>query len=145
MGLVKDIQDLWILTESGIVLFYRVNNPKVNTQLFGALMSAFNSFAKGLMGTSEEISGFEIKSTRFTILKNVNIMFVASSYKNIKEKKINTQIKLIAQKFTDKYSTILNNLDDWNSEVTVFSDFNDELDDLVRKPIEKFWDGLLVS
>jgi hypothetical protein len=143
--LVKDIQDLWILTESGIVLFYRVNNPKVNTHLFGALMSAFSSFAKGLMGTSEEISGFEIKYTRFTILKNGRIMFVASSYKNVKEKRINTQIKIIAQKFTDKYSSILNNFDNWNSEVTAFSDFNEELDDLVRKPIEKFWDGLLVS
>ena len=46
--MVKLIKDLWILTESGITVFSRVIDPRVNPQLFGALMSAINSFAEKL-------------------------------------------------------------------------------------------------
>ena len=63
----KVVQDLWILSDSGIVLFSRVFNPKVNEQLFGALMSALNTFANEL--SSGGLSSFELSSIRFTILK----------------------------------------------------------------------------
>ncbi|KKM72420.1 hypothetical protein LCGC14_1420660, partial [marine sediment metagenome] len=40
--MAKLIQDIWILAESGIVLFHRVFNKQIDAQLFGALMTALN-------------------------------------------------------------------------------------------------------
>ncbi len=44
--MVKLIQDLWILSNSGIVVFSRAFDQKVDEQLFGGLMSALDTFAQ---------------------------------------------------------------------------------------------------
>ncbi|MFX0186417.1 MAG: hypothetical protein ACFE8A_01645 [Candidatus Hodarchaeota archaeon] len=56
---LKVVQDLWILLDSGIVLFSRVYNPKINQQLFGSLMTALNSFAGELAAGG--LTSFELK------------------------------------------------------------------------------------
>ena len=60
--MVKVIQDLWILTEAGIVLFNRVYDPKVSAQLFGALMTALDSYSKEIGMGHGGINNFEIKN-----------------------------------------------------------------------------------
>jgi len=44
----KILKDIWVLTDSGIVLFSKMYDQKVNTQLFGALMSALNKLEEAL-------------------------------------------------------------------------------------------------
>ena len=51
----KIIKDLWVLTDSGIVLFSKTYDQKVNPQLFGALMSALNKFAEALTDGKRDI------------------------------------------------------------------------------------------
>lgn len=131
--MVKVLQDIWILSESGIVLFSRVFDPKVNEQLFGALMTALNSFATELAGGG--LSNFELSSIRFTIYKDKGLLFVANSAKNVKEKKVQEELKIIAEKFFDKYSDVLVS---WDSDVNVFADFNDEIEDSLEDTIKKF-------
>ncbi len=46
--MAKLLRDLWILTESGTTVYSRVIDPRVNPQIFGALMSALNTFAEKL-------------------------------------------------------------------------------------------------
>jgi hypothetical protein len=131
--LVKVLQDIWILSESGIVLYSRVFNPKVNEQLFGALMTALNSFATEL--AKGGLSNFELSSIRFTILKDKGFLFVANSNKKVKEKRVQDELKIIAEKFFDKYSDILAS---WDSDVSVFENFNDEIEDSLEDTIKKF-------
>ena len=84
--MAKVLRDLWILTESGTTVYSRVIDPRVNPQLFGALMSALNTFAQKL--TEEGMSNFELSNIRFSIVKRNKFLFVASSSNKIKSKKI---------------------------------------------------------
>lgn len=134
----KVIQDLWILSDSGIVLFSRVYNPKISEQLFGALMTALNSFAGEL--ASGGLTSFELKSIRFTLIKSKTIIFVANSSKKIKEKHVIDELKRISDKFFELYGDIL---ETWDNDVGKFSGFEEKIEDSLEETIKKlqkaFW------
>ena len=133
---MKVLQDIWILSESGVVLFSRVFNPKVNEQLFGALMTALNSFASEL--AKGGLSSFELSSIRFTIYKDQGLLFVANSAKKVKEKKVQEELKIIANKFFAKYSDVLAS---WDSDINIFSAFNKDIEESLEDTIKKFQDA----
>lgn len=137
--LVKVLQDIWILTENGIVLFHRVFNEKVDDQLFGGLMAALNSFAEELVKTG--LSNFELQNKRYTIIKKNNILFIANSSKNVKEKKVAEELNTIIARFFELYP--LEILKNWDHDVSIFSDFEKEikssLEETVKKLQDAFW------
>ncbi len=133
---MKVIQDLWILTNTGVVLFNRVFDIQLKAQLFGALMSALNSFAEQL--AEGGLSNFELSDKRFIIMKKKDFLFVANSLKKIKEKKVIEQLGKISNRFFDKYSDILIN---WDNDISSFSNFEKEIEDSLQHPIKKFWKG----
>ena len=141
--MVKVIQDLWILTDGGIVLFNRVYDPKVSAQLFGALMTALDSYAKEIGSGNRGLKSFELQNIRFTIIKKRNLLFVANSSKKYKEKKVMDELKKISEKFFDKYSYIFDDFDSWNMEISKFSNFESDIEDALEDSIEKFWHGML--
>ncbi|MFX1380009.1 MAG: hypothetical protein ACFFA4_13040 [Promethearchaeota archaeon] len=127
--MAKIIRDLWILTESGLTLFSRVIDPKMGPQVFGGLMIALNTYAESL--TEGGISNFELSSIRFTIVKNNNFLFVASSPNDIKTKKVLNELKKISQKFFEVYpENILNN---FSSNIRVFSEFKNHITDSLEE------------
>ncbi len=134
--MVKLIQDLWILSNSGIVVFSRAFDQKVDEQLFGGLMSALDTFAQVL--SDDGLTNFELSAIRFTLLKDNNFLFVANSSKKHKERKIQEQLKTISKKFFKKYKDVLEN---WDYEVGVFGDFENEIAEELEDPMKKFWDG----
>ena len=71
--MTKLIQDLWILEDSGIVLFHRVFDEKVDANLFGGLLSALNSFAEEI--SKSGLSIFVLSNKRFSLLKSKNYLF----------------------------------------------------------------------
>lgn len=119
----KIIKDLWVLTDSGIVLFSKTYDQKVNPQLFGALMSALNKFAEAL--TDGGISSFEKSDLRFVIMKRRKFLFIGSSLKKTKEKKVIDELKQISDIFFRIYAEDLIN---WDSDVFTFSGFGDYID-----------------
>jgi len=133
---MKAIQDLWILTNTGVVVFNRVFDAQLKTQLFGALMSALNSFAEQL--AEGGLSNFELSDKRFIIMKKKNFLFVANSAKKIKEKRVIDQLGKIAKTFFQKYE---NNLVDWDHDISVFTDFEKDIGDSLQDPIKEFWKG----
>jgi len=141
--MVKVIQDLWILTDAGIVLFNRVYDPKVSAQLFGALMTALDSYSKEIGMGHGGINNFEIKNIRFTIIRNRNLLFVANSSKKFKEKKVLNELDIISERFITKYSEILNDFENWNMEISIFSDFEEKIEDKLENPVKKFWNRMI--
>ena len=131
--MVKILQDIWILNESGIVVFSRVFNPNVNEQLFGALMTALNSFANELARGG--LSSFELSSMRFTIYKDKGFIFVTNSSKKIKEKKVQEELQDVSKRFFTKYSEVLHA---WDSDISVFKDFKSEIEESLQDVIKKF-------
>lgn len=133
----KIVQDLWILSESGIVIFSRVFNPTVKEQLFGALMTALNSFASEL--ASGGLTSFELSNMRFTIQKqgllDQAFLFICNSSKKVKEKKIFEELKLISERFFELYKDVLV---DWDNDVSYFSNFEEKIEDSLEETIKKF-------
>ena len=119
----KIIKDFWVLTDNGIVLFSKMYDQKVDPQLFGALMSALNKFAEAL--SDGGISSFEKSDLRFVIMKRRKFLFIGSSLKKTKEKKVIDELKQISDIFFRIYAEDLIN---WDSDVSIFSGFGDYID-----------------
>ncbi len=131
--MVKILQDIWILNPSGIAVFSRVYDPKINEQLFGALMSALNAYAEKL--SEDGISNFELSNLRFTIVKKNQLLFIASSKKKNKEKKIVQELQNVSEKFFELYSK---ELDNWDGEITKFKSFESKIEDSLEETLKKF-------
>ena len=133
--MVKAIQDLWIQRTDGIVIFSRVFHQKVEDQLFGALMSALNSFAQEIADGG--LNNFEIKNIRFTIIKKDNLFFIANSSKKHKEKKILAELEDIAKKFIEQYPETKN--DSWDGCIDDYKNFESKITNALEDPVKKFW------
>ena len=138
--MAKVIQDLWILQQSGVVVYNRVFDSKVNEQLFGGLMSALHAFATEL--SSGGLTNFELSAIRFTILKDNEFLFVANSAKKVKEKRVQEELGKVADRFFNKYPLdwVKN---DWDGDISYFTDFEEEIGEHLEDPIKRFWDGLV--
>ncbi|MBY8990285.1 MAG: hypothetical protein KGD58_05985 [Candidatus Lokiarchaeota archaeon] len=121
----KILRDLYILTVSGTTVYSRVIDPRVNPQLFGALMSALNTFAEKL--TDEGMSDFELSNIRFSIVKKNKFLFIASSSKKVKSKKIFAELREISDKFFELYPA--ETLKKWDSDVGLFETFEHAIKD----------------
>jgi len=133
------LKDLWIITENGVVVFSRAFDQKINPQLFGALMSALNTFAQKL--SDGGISNFEMSNIRFVIVKRRDFLFVGSSLNKVKEKKVIDELKVISDKFFEVYNDVLLT---WDNDVSIFSEFSKYIDYSTEKEAtdklkEAFW------
>ncbi len=127
--MVKVIRDIWILTESGLTIFNRVIDSRVNPQIFGALMSAINTFAETL--SEGGISNFELSNIRFTIVKQNHFLFVANSSNEIKAKKVLSELKTVSKKFFKVYPEEV--INSWNINIKVFADFKQHIIDSLEE------------
>ncbi len=125
------------MSEEGIVLFSRVFDPKVDDQLFGGLMSALNTIAETL--SEGGLSNFQLSNMRFAIMKMNNILFIANASLSIKDKKLREEIQKIAEKFFVKYPK--NIIMDWDNDISIFDDFEKEIENTLKNPMKKFWNG----
>ena len=137
--MAKIIRDLWILTNTGVTLFSQVSDKeKINPQLFGALMSALNTFAERL--SDGGISNFEMSNIRFVIVKRRDFLFVGSASSKVKEKKVISELKIISDKFFEIYTQ--ETLTNWDNDISIFSDFGIHIEqslDPSQKFKEAFW------
>lgn len=125
---MKVLQDVWILHKSGIVVFHRVFNESVSPQLFGAMMSALNTFSEQL--TEGGLSNFVINEQRFTIIKKSNLLFVANSTKLVNQKKVNRELEKISKKFLKLYAK---DVESYRGRIGAYSDFIDKIQDSLEE------------
>ncbi|MFX1304050.1 MAG: hypothetical protein ACFE9X_11905 [Promethearchaeota archaeon] len=125
----KVLRDIWILAESGLTIFNRVIDSRVNPQIFGALMSAINTFAETL--SEGGISNFELSNIRFTIVKQNHFLFVANSSNEVKAKKVLSELKTISKKFFNVYPEEV--INSWNINIKVFADFRQHIVDSLEE------------
>ena len=100
-------------------------------------MSALNSFAEKLANGG--ITNFELSKLRFTIIKKNNFLFVANSFNKTKEKKVLNELKSISERFFQLYSKEI--LKNWDNDITIFSNFEKEIEDSLDKTTKKFEDA----
>ena len=131
---MKVLQDIWILTDAGIVLYHRIYDENFDDQLFGSLFSALNSFAEEVV--KDGLSNIELHDKRFTLLKRNNLIFIANSSKKIKEKKVMEELKEIVEKFFKLYPPQM--LENWDNDVSIFKKFGEEIEDSLEETIDRF-------
>ena len=131
------LQDIWVLSNSGTVLFSRVFDAQMESQLFGALMSALNLFAEQLADGG--LSNFELSEKKFVLKKTESYIFVASSAKKVKEKKLIDQLERVIEKFLKKFPD--NWFKDWDCDISTFECFEEEIESHLESPIKQFWNG----
>jgi hypothetical protein len=110
------------LQTSGLVIFHREFDKVVSPQLFGAMMSALNMFAEQL--TEGGLSNFDLKDTRFTTIKKMNLLFIATSSKKYNQKKVNKELEKLSIKFLKLY---VDELKDFKGKLGGFSNFINEI------------------
>ena len=125
---MKVLQDVWILHKSGIVIFHRPFIESVSPQLFGAMMSALNTFAEQL--SDGGLSNFELNNKRITTIKKSNLIFVAYSSKKYNQKKVNRELDKISNKFLKQYSK---EVQEYRGQIGVFSEFLDKIRDSLEE------------
>ncbi|MHA1931722.1 MAG: hypothetical protein ACW96X_04225 [Promethearchaeota archaeon] len=125
---MKVLQDVWILHKSGIVVFHRLFRESVSPQLFGAMMSALNTFSEQLADGG--LSNFELLNKRFTIIKKSNLIVVATSSKQFNQKKVNRELEKISKKFIKLYSKDLEN---YQGKIGAYSQFKDMIEDALEE------------
>ncbi len=136
--MVKILDELWILTENGVVLFNHVYRQKVPTQLFGALLSAINSFAEEV--SNGGLSNFELSDRQFILYKKNNILFIGSSSKKLKKEIISKELDNISELFFKKYPHITKQ-NGWDGDILVFESFEKEIEDAFEDSVKQFWKG----
>ncbi|MFX1268568.1 MAG: hypothetical protein ACFFAK_11470 [Promethearchaeota archaeon] len=88
----KILQNIWILTNTGSVIFHRKYEPIIDEQLFGAIISSLNTFAE--TGLFEDIiSNFVISDKTIFLKKKNDILFVTDHSEKKKRKKDRKRIR----------------------------------------------------
>jgi len=136
--MVKLIQDIWILAESGVVLFHRVFNEHLDAQLFGGLMTALISFAEKL--SKGGLTNFELNSKRFSVIKRRDFLFIANSSKTFKAKKVVHELDTIVNRFFEIYPEDV--LFRFDGNIKQFNNFEKEIEDSLQETIRKFQKAL---
>ncbi len=125
---MKVLKDIWILEKSGLVFFNREFDNIVSPQLFGAMMSALNMFAEQLADGG--LSNFQLENSRFTIIKQSSLLFIATSSNVYKQKKVNKELKKVSNKFIKIYSEEIEN---FKGKIDGFSNFINEISDSLEE------------
>ncbi|MFX0070173.1 MAG: hypothetical protein ACFFAO_03695 [Candidatus Hermodarchaeota archaeon] len=128
----KIIDDLWIITNDGLVIFTSSEHT-FDDNLFGAFLTAINIFVKEI--SNDMLRMFEISDKRYILVKERNLMFVASSYIGINEDLIKEKMNLIIERFLKLYPRDF--FEKWNHDTNKFLNFEIEMDNINQNRIEK--------
>ncbi|KKL70000.1 hypothetical protein LCGC14_2109320 [marine sediment metagenome] len=132
--MAKLIQDIWVMADSGIVLFHRVFNQQIDAQLFGGLMTALNVFAEQL--SKGGLTNFELSEKRFSVIKKNNLLFIANSSKNQKPKKVAQELDLITERFFELYNYDF--MAHFDGNIKQFEAFEREIENSLEETTRKF-------
>lgn len=119
---LKKIKDLWIFQKSGNILFSQVSDPKIEEHLFVGLVSALNTYAE--LMKEGGISNFTVANIKYSMIKKSGILFLANGNKKTKKTELIREVKIIADRFLDKYSDEY--IKRWFYDPNRFNDFEFE-------------------
>jgi len=128
--MVKILENIWIMTTTGSVIYHRKYDPIIDEQLFGAIISSLNTFAeKGLF--EDSISNFVISDKILYLKKKNNILFVSDISEKKKEKKLIRELDKVIEKFFNLFPP--NIFINWDGEINQFESFEKEIEESLKE------------
>lgn len=115
------IQEFWIVTKAGTLLYSYARSDRMDPNILGSIISALNSFAEVL--TQGGIQNFEIKETRYYMIKQESLIFLANCPTKVKRKKILNELTDISQKFFNKFP--IEFVEKYSHDPNAFCDFDE--------------------
>ncbi|MHC1591176.1 MAG: hypothetical protein ACXQS8_03755 [Candidatus Helarchaeales archaeon] len=115
------INELWIITESGLTIYNQKVDDVVDADLFGGFISALNQFAKQL--GEDEFKTIEMGDCRLIVKRceECKVLFVTRSDKKVKLKSVEEYLECIKENFYEKFKDKLEN---WNGDLDEFKDIS---------------------
>ena len=133
--MTRVIQDLWII-KNGLVLFKRVYDEKLDSDLFGAMMTALRCMGDE-MGLQRGLSKFEVDNKKFFISTKNEIHFIGNGDSRVKDKKIMNELEIVKVIFFDSYDDQM--LAEWNGgAVDQFENFGEKIKYSLEQAIDRF-------
>nr|MDO8113217.1 hypothetical protein [Candidatus Sigynarchaeota archaeon] len=124
------LDELWIMQQDGILLYYRVAEEKQNQALFGSFMSAIEAFANKIdLGN---MTSFKLGSKKFILKKNHDLYFIADFPAGINLKKAEAVLSDLSNLFISTYH---DELRDFSGNITPFKGF----DDKIKEYMDTYW------
>jgi len=125
--------NIWVLdSESGITLLYKAYmDLPIDEDLISGLLAALNQFTTYEL--KEGIESIEMGGLRWSYLeeKDANLLFVATSEKNISSNMLKARLNIIKHSFIEQF--VSDNRDEWKSlwkgNTEHFSPFKDTIDE----------------
>ena len=125
--------NIWILdSESGITLLYKpYMDLPIDEDLISGLLAALNQFTTYEL--KEGIESIEMGGLRWAYLeeKNANLLFVATSEKNISSNMLRARLNIIKQTFIEKF--VSKDREEWKTlwkgNTELFISFKDTIDE----------------
>ena len=127
------IDDLWIVNNDGIVLFSS-DEHTFDDNLFGAFLSAINMFVKEF--SNDMLRNFEISDKRYVLIKEQNLLFVASTSNQVSDKSIKNKMNQVIERFLELYPQEF--FKTWNYDTNEFDKFELETEIFPSNDVEEF-------
>ncbi len=120
---MKNLIELWIINESGTLLFHYSLEKKVDPVLFGGFFAAINQYSATMSKSGEKIQ--EINMGNFILVNypvpDYGISVVARCKKTKHSQSTRKTLEFIAEMFQEKYTQ--HEIVSWNGNLTKFDTF----------------------
>ena len=121
--MLETIENLWIILDTGLVIFTYLEEEKVNPDLFGAIISVLDNFAEATLEGGLEF--FEIDPNLYGVIKKHHLIFLASSSQKIDIKNLLAELEIIVKKFYSIYPIDIK--EKWDGNTNHFFSFKNEI------------------
>ena len=128
-----NISEIWIITETGLPLFNKSVDQKMDMFVLGGFLSAIQTFIQSSF-QEEKLDRLVMGESKLTFLyaQGTNIFIVVRTHKKAKDKEIRKKLELIKDLFIARYGERLKN---FNCDVSDFQHFNLVLEENLKKEL----------
>ncbi len=137
----KTLEDIWIMTEEGQIIFDRIFNKNINPEIFAGFISGLNFLT--LQIEKDKPSKFKIKNRKFIIIKKKNLFFISNYSRRIKIKMVKIELNSVIKSFFKIYTSEVLSLFNGNNDI--FEIYAKEFLKKINRSLNKFnefWKGL---
>ena len=116
---MKYLKSVYILAKGGEVIYHYGEKMKGEVQIFGGLMTAFNSMFENLLG--DTITLCEGNQFRIHVIIKGKFRFIGLSIKTINSQKVKRELEKVANSFLVQFSST--QLSNYLNDISMFRSF----------------------
>jgi hypothetical protein len=131
---VPTVIDFYIITDSGLCIYSKSREKKIEQDLFSGFMSALNSFTQQM--AKDHIESFSLGSSKYFIRNINNLLFVARTAPTEKDSAVRKELDEIGRIFLTRFPSELFEKG-WDNSLSIFSTLNKLLQRFFAEPEEK--------